>query len=408
MTEIVKTDRFVDYLIEIPNFLSVFIFSIFFNITSPILIEISQSTNIATTNLSLIFTFFTIGAVVGQMTSVFFNRRFKKIQIVLAGFIIQIPLTIILSLNSNLIIFYVLYAISGYVLGVVWLQANQYILESKVKNKERIITILVTFYPIGAFIAPFISSAIARANLSWRLTYYIIIFLIIINIILYVIFLGKKAENITTQNEAKLPLKEIFKDKNKNIIFIMILIAICFYCCSETIVATWVPTFFRLAKNISVQSASIILNLFWLFIIIGRIISMILAGKIKAINIMIAISIIAITAMSISIFLYNKYLIFVLISIAGLGYSAIFPLLYSTGGTLYMKGKGILATFLFMATNIGTTAAPFITKFSSKINLQLSISFSFILMSIVTIILMLINFLFYKNINNTSLIKEPV
>jgi len=29
-------------------------------------------------------------------------------------------------------------------------------------------------------------------------------------------------------------------------------------------------------------------------------------------------------------------------------------------------------------------------------------------MSIVTIILMLINFLFYKNINNTSLIKEPV
>jgi fucose permease len=405
----VQKDRFIDYLIEVPNFLSVFIFSIFFNITSPILIEISQSTNIAATNLSLIFTFFTIGAVIGQMTSVFFNRRFKKIQIVLAGFIIQIPLTIILSFNSSLIIFYLLYLISGYVLGVVWLQANQYVLESKVKNKERIITILVTFYPIGAFIAPFISSAIVRANLSWRLIYYIIIFLIIINIILYIIFLGKKTENITTQNEAKLPLKEIFKDKNKNIIFILIFVAICFYCCSETIVATWAPTFFRLARNISVQSASIILNLFWLFIIFGRIISMIIAGKIKATIIIMVISVVAIIAMIISVFLYNKYLIFVLISIAGLGYSAIFPLLYSTGGTLYTKGKGILATFLFMATNIGTTVAPFITKLSSKINLPLSIYFSFILMSIVTIILIIINIIFNKNLNNnTSLIREPV
>jgi fucose permease len=224
---------------------------------------------------------------------------------------------------------------------------------------------------------------------------------------LYIVFLGKKTENITTQNEAKMPLREIFKDKNKNTIFIMIFIAICFYCCSQTIVAIWSPTFFRLAKNISVGSASIILNLFWLFIIIGRIISMITAGKVKAINVMIAISIIAIAAMSISILLYNKYLIFVLISIAGLGYSAMFPLLYSTGVTLYTKGKGVLITFLFMATNIGTTIAPFITKFSSKINLQLSVSFSFILMSIVAIMLIIINIIFNKNLNNnnTSLIQ---
>jgi MFS family permease len=136
---------------------------------------------------------------------------------------------------------------------------------------------------------------------------------------------------------------------------------------------------------------------------------MIIAGKIKATIIIMVISVVAIIAMIISVFLYNKYLIFVLISIAGLGYSAIFPLLYSTGGTLYTKGKGILATFLFMATNIGTTVAPFITKLSSKINLPLSIYFSFILMSIVTIILIIINIIFNKNLNNnTSLIREPV
>ena len=398
-------DSFMDYLAEAPNFLTIFIFSVFFNITSPILIEMGKSTSIATTNLSLVFTFFTVGAVLGQMTSVFFNRKFKKIYIVLAGFIIQIPLTVMLSFNSNLAVFYILYAASGYILGVIWLQANQYVLESNVKNKERIITILVTFYPIGAFVSPFISSSIIKAGLSWRFIYYIIIFLISINIILYILVKGRKSESPLAQKEAKLPLREIFTDKAKNSIFIVIFLAVCFYCSSETIVATWAPTFFRLARGLDVQSASIFLNLFWLFIIIGRIITMIIAGRIKATKIMMFISILAIAAMSILIFFSSKYLIYVLISFAGLGYSAMFPLMYSLGGTLYEKGRGILATFLFMGTNIGTTAAPFITKFTSDINLTLSISFSFILMAIVTILIMLITFLYNKKSGNASIVK---
>jgi FHS family glucose/mannose:H+ symporter-like MFS transporter len=401
-----EKDRFIDYLAEAPNFLTIFIFSIFFNITSPILIEISKSTGITAANLSLVFTFFTVGAVVGQMTSVFFNRRFKKIYIVLAGFIIEIPLTIILSFNSNLAFFYVLYVISGYILGVIWLQANQYVLESNVKNKERMITILVTFYPVGAFIAPFISSSIIKAGLSWRFIYYIIIFLISINIILYAVVKGRKKESAFVQKEARLSVKEIFTDKSKNLIFIVIFLAISFYCCSETIVATWAPTFFRDARNLGVQSASIALNLFWLFIIIGRIISMVISGRVKATTVMMFISILAIASMSIVVFLYNEFLIFFLISLAGLGYSALFPLLYAKGTMLYDKGRGMIVTFLFISVNLGTSAGPFITKFISKTNLTASISFSFILMAIVTIMIILVTYLFNKKINNSSIIKE--
>ncbi|MBE3101343.1 MAG: hypothetical protein IMZ47_03630, partial [Firmicutes bacterium] len=85
-----EKDRFVDYLAEIPNFISVFIFAIFFNIAVPILIEISKSTSILTTNLGFVFMFFTIGAALGQLTSVFYNRRFKKIQVIIAGYIVLV------------------------------------------------------------------------------------------------------------------------------------------------------------------------------------------------------------------------------------------------------------------------------------------------------------------------------
>jgi MFS family permease len=126
---------------------------------------------------------------------------------------------------------------------------------------------------------------------------------------------------------------------------------------------------------------------------------------------MVFISILAVASMLAFSFFYNKYIIFVLISIAGLGYSALFPLLISTGSTLYEKGRGFLATFLFLSSNMGLALAPAITKFSSKVNLQLSISFSFILMSVVTIITLVIKFLFNNtagNIINKETIKiEP-
>jgi len=379
-------DRFLDYLAQTPNFLAAFIFSLFFNIASPILLEISKTTGIEKTNLSFVFTFFTVGAVLGQMTSVFYNRRFKKIQILLTGLIIIIPLTVALNFNSNLILFYIIYFISGYVFGVIWLQANKFVLESKIRNKERLITIFLTFYPIGAFIAPFISSSIISSNHSWRFIYYAIIFLILVNIILYIVISRREKENAAVMEEAKLPLKEIFFDKTNNKIFLAICLAIIFYSCSETIISTWSPTFFILARNFAITSASLALNLFWLFIIIGRLIMLVVAGRIKSTKIMMALSILAIIAMAAAVFIYNKYMMFVFISIAGLGCSMIFPLLISTGSTIYEKGRGVLATILFISGNLGLAFAPVITKFSSKISLVISVSFSFILMVFVTIL----------------------
>jgi len=392
-----EKDRFTDYLAEIPNFLSVFIFSIFFNLASPILIEISKSTGILTTNLGFIFSFFTMGAALGQFTSVFYNRRFKKIQVIIVGYIVLIPLTVMIGFSSNKYLFWGLYLLSGYIFGVIWMQANQFIIVSKVRNKERIITIFLTFYPIGAFTAPFISSLIISAGFSWRLIYYIVIFMISINIILYIILFRRKNESAATQNEAKLPLREIFTDKTKNLIFILLFLAICFYCSSEAIVATWAPTFLGLARNLPVQPASFALNLFWLFVVIGRLIVLIIAGRIKSTKIMLVISTLAIVSMIVFTFIYNRYLIFILISIAGLGYSAMFPMLISTGSTLYEKGRGLLATFLFLASNIGLALAPAITKFSSKVSMELSISFSFILMAFVTVIVLIIAYLFNRN-----------
>jgi fucose permease len=379
----ISSDRFADYLKEVPNFLSVFIFSVFYNIASLMLLDMSKTTGIKTADLSLIFTFFTIGAVAGQLTSVLYTRKFSKIQVIISGYIITVPLIIVEAFNSNIIVFYILYLICGYTLGVVWIQANDLILTSTIKSKERLVTVLLTFYPIGALVSPFISSSIIKAGLTWRFSYYVIVFLIVVNIGLYIFLMGRRKGTRAGLKDEKVALKSLFVDRKKNLVLFFVFFAMIFYCVSETIIATWAPTFFRSERGLYIQSAGFLITIFWIFIVIGRVISMSLAGRVKPVKVMAAISIIAIVSVSIVIFIKSVFLIYILVALAGIGYSALFPLLISTGSTVYERGRGILATILFVASNIGLSAAPFLTKYISSKNMLFSLGVAPVAMAVV-------------------------
>ena len=173
----------VDYLKEIPNFLAVFIFGIFFNIASLILVDMSSTTGIEVTDLALIFTFFTVGVLAGQLISTIFNRWFSNFQVILTCLFILIPLALVPVFSSNLYIFYTVYLVSGFLLGIIWIQASELVLKNRIKNKDSIMTIHLTFYPIAALSAPLITSAIIRNGLSWRYSFYVIIFFIVLTII---------------------------------------------------------------------------------------------------------------------------------------------------------------------------------------------------------------------------------
>ena len=193
--------------------------------------------------------------------------------------------------------------------------------------------------------------------------------------------------------EENIKLRSVFTSRIKNTVFILVFLAIIFYCWSEIVVATWSPTYFRIVKDLDIQSAGFLLTLFYLFIVIGRGISLIIAGRVRSTIIMISILPVAIIAMSVVIFIDSRYLVYVLIALAGLGYSAMFPLLVSTGSTLYKRGRGILATGLFIASNIGISIAPFMTKLISTNNLPMSLGVSVILISVVFIIVIMVHFI---------------
>jgi MFS family permease len=396
----VNRDTFKDYLFETPNFLAIFLLPIFILTTSPILIEIANSLGVSPEDLNIIFTFFNIGIVTGQLTSVFYNIKFKRIHIILFSYSFLIVISMLLFFSKTLSLFFILYLLGGYLLGVTYVQASENILECKVKNKDRILTVAFSFFPIGAIIAPVISSQLVKNNISWRFVY-IIIMLIIFFVMFLLIFLTRKNKYASTYNKReKIVLKEIFADQSKNIYFVTVFIVLVIYCVSESVVAAWAPTFFRLSKNMPLQSAAITVSFFQLFIIAGRMSISFFAGKIKAEKIMILLTIFSTLSILLIIFSNTELHVFLSISFAGIGFSGMYPLLISSGSTIYEKGRGFLASLLFAAAYLGKSVTPFIIRAIARYDLVLSFSFSAILTAVL-VFLVLFLFFFKKKINRS-------
>jgi predicted MFS family arabinose efflux permease len=123
-----KKDSFIDYLAELPNFFSMFLIPIYFTTASAMLLEMSAYLKVSVANLNLIFTFFTLGMLIGQLTSVIYNRRFKSVKIVVGAYSLIIIFLIILRFSSNFLVFFAFYLIIGYLSVVIQIQSTKYIL----------------------------------------------------------------------------------------------------------------------------------------------------------------------------------------------------------------------------------------------------------------------------------------
>ncbi|MFO7928766.1 MAG: MFS transporter [Candidatus Humimicrobiaceae bacterium] len=393
-----KKDNILNYLAEFPNFLSLFMFSFFLFAPSPILIEISGSLGIKPAAFSLVFTFFTVGLIIGQLTANLYDKFLKRIRIVIIFYVFLIILSAFLYFANMLWIFYLLYFFAGYSMGVIYIKANEYILESQVKNRARILTIAITFFPIGALLTPIISVFIVNSGYDWRSIYFVAIAFLILVLISY-IFITKNRKYISSgKNSKKMPAKKIFSNKRRNWLFVATCLAILFYAIAETVISTWSPTFFRESKSLGLVTAGLIVTIFWIVVIVGRLVTSYFSGKISSLNIIFFLSIIGTLSLFFAVFLEAKTFILVSIAFTGLGFSGIFPLLVYYGSNIYEGHSNYFLPFLFVSGTIGNALAPYLTNITSGYSMFFSMFLSVIFMA-ATLFLVILQLIIHKKIN---------
>jgi FHS family glucose/mannose:H+ symporter-like MFS transporter len=295
--------------------------------------------------------------------------------------------------------FYIIYFISGYILGVIWIQANEFLLESRIENKNRLINIALVFFPVGAAVAPLLSIFVSGLGINWKYIFIIIAGFIIVTLVLYLSFKrGKLSKKIEV--EEKIILKQIFFSKNNNFIFILIAVMLFFYGLTETIIFTFAPTFFRIEKLINPQIAGLSLSVFWIAISIGRIIISTLLCRLKVNLVALGLTLFSLAALLLIIYLNGTFAMLAAIFLTGLGYSGIFSLLFLNGSSIYEKGRAVLETILFVITSLGAALAPYLVKLATSIDLKIAIFLSLIFISLISIMLIIHIFYSKKYLDN--------
>jgi len=305
-------------------------------------------------------------------------------------------LLIILSQIKTLTLFFIIYFLSGYLLGIILVIANENLLESPIVTKDRLIIIATSFFPLGSIVSSLIASALVRNGYDWKYLYYVLLSMAVLMIILYPT-LSRHKKHSSVVRKQKLILKGIFTDRNNNIIFIIVFFCMMLYAMSEFVLLNWSPTFFRMESIINVQNAGYMISIFWAVVLISRISISFIIGRIKSRYLLLVMTLISLAFTVLLVFSNSSQSIYLFIGLAGLGYSGLFPLIFSTGSTAYEKGRGTLATLMLLSSGTGMSLASYLTKTVSKYNMFLSV---FMAVIFVTVLLALIIVLtFYLRIN---------
>ncbi len=376
-----KRNNLKNYLMEFPNYISLFLFSFYMMLASPILLDISKYFNVLPEKINLIITFMLIGEVVGILALIFLNKKFNKKNIIIWTYILIIFTLTGLTLATSLIFFYILYFVSGCLFGIIFMNANLSMLEGRVKNKDSIINLGHGFFAIGALASPFFAFGLVNKQMNWKLLYLVVIGLTLISLILHLFMNKKNQVSLLTEKKA-LPLKEIFRYKKRNIYMVLTAILMLFYVMSEVTIFSWAPTFFRVEKLFDLYNASLIVSVFWIGILIGRLIISFLSYRFKAGILLMVLSVISIIGLILAIFPAAQKINFIGAGLIGLGFSGIPPLLIASASKIFGSGKDVSLTILFIVGITSGSIIPFI--------ISLLANYSFLLSMIIAIIFMVI------------------
>ena len=360
-----------NYLLEFPNYFSLFIFSFFMMSLSPVLLDVSKFFNISPEKMNLIMTFFLMGECIGIIALIYLNRKFEKRNLIIWSYLAIIPIMLALMLATNITLFYALYFLAGCFFGVIFLNANLSMLEGKVKNKDSIVNLGHSFFAIGALVSPFVISIILKNQVSWKMIYIVIICLILVSFALHLFIIRRKKVGLLAESKA-IDFKRIFKYRKKNIYMILTSVLMFFYVISEVVIFSWAPTFFRVEKLFSLFNASLVVSFFWIGILVGRLVISFLSYKIKAGTLLIILSLVSLAGLSCAIFVNSQIVNFIGIGLTGIGFSGIPPLLISSAGRIFGSGKEISLTILFVIGIIGGSAIPFVITLLSGYGLFIS------------------------------------
>lgn len=243
-------------------------------------------------------------------------------------------------------------------LGIVFLNSLPGMwVSSHVKTKtHRAMVVLLLFFAIGMMIAPVIIGIALGLGATWRGVF---IGEAVLSLLVAVLLTVRPISDIAGRENLRLPQLRAVIGFNPAL-FVSVLVASLLYIGSEFILNVWLPKFAIDTFAVSKTAASITVTLFWVGLVLGRLLVLPLTKRYAASRLLaVGMAVMAVFALGVALST-SVEMAMVMAFFSGLGASAAFPLILGFSGRFPSWHAGVVYSAVIMAGALGRIVFPYL------------------------------------------------
>ncbi|MBE0068752.1 MFS transporter [Thermoanaerobacterium thermosaccharolyticum] len=365
--------------IVVLNYLLMLLIGLIDNIKGPVIAPIKSFYHIDYTYIGLLLFIGSLGFITASFIGGIIVNRYGS-KAALSGGLIFIILGILgYFVSPFFFVFAVFFFIMNFGLGMLEIGINATAAVTFVVNQALMMNLLHFFYGAGATISPNAAGRLVSLKYSWQNIYLfggILAFLILI-VVLFTRFPGT-AKYV---GSGKVKYLDVLKDRH----VILFSVMLGFYIASEVGIGNWAVTYLKGSYGMNSVKSSMYLSLFFAAFTIGRLLGGFVVEKIGYVKSIFIFASLAASFVALSMVNQN---LSILLSIAGLFYSIIYPTTMALAMKSFKENTGVvISVIVTVSSSINMVANFIIGKLSDLFGVF--IGFSFIVVFMVLVIVML-------------------
>lgn len=280
-------------------------------------------------------------------------------KIIVSGLLLQSLGLLLFGYKAYVFLNFILFFIVGVGQGGMEVVVNYSVVRIERYGKSQLMNLMHAAFSIGAVIGPFVDVILMRFGLGWQSIYRLMgILAVLMALASSALKLSEIDQRmpLSTQGPKKSPL---FRDPLLILCFLILLI----YVGSELGVSNWISEYYVKFFGTSDRFGSMMVSIFWIGLLLGRlIISMFYRGSQQAI-VALVLSVICSISVAVAVQMGHPFGAGAFFTLAGLGYSAIYPLIMAVVGRSFQNNQGTAIGFAATGGGIGSFTFPFIMAY---------------------------------------------
>jgi fucose permease len=224
-------------------------------------------------------------------------------------------------------------------------------------GQSRLMNFMHAAFSVGAVVGPYIVIMLMRAELGWQMIYRIMAFVSLAMAVVFCFLPLSRLNGVEEEkSEEKVRTTSILRDPVLILSFLILLI----YVGSELGVSNWVSEYYVKFFKASADVGAFMVSIFWIGLLAGRLGTSIIYKGSRPEAVALGLACLCTVSLIFALLIRTPIVAGIGFCLAGLGYSAIYPLIMALVGRHFKTTQGAAVGFAATGGGIGSFVFPFI------------------------------------------------